>query len=251
MNFKWTSIRSASIFEDDRIIVIDKPSGISVMGERHGQDLVTLAAEVGEKIIPVHRIDKVTSGVVLFAKDQESHSPLTRQFAKRQTEKQYLAIVNSVDLPEKFTIDLPLVTAANSRVRIASKRSNIYFDADINTFKVPESSIDPSTKNFPAQSFVKVIDQTSGKTLVSVWPLTGRRHQIRVHLAWIGFPILGDPLFKSTSGFQSHPQTLLHSFRLELDIPWSDPIKRLFESSPNSKFGDLSTANIEFRRASC
>ena len=65
----WADYRKRVLLEDDAVLVLDKPAGVSVMGERHESDLVRMAAEAGETLYPVHRIDKVTSGVILFAKD--------------------------------------------------------------------------------------------------------------------------------------------------------------------------------------
>ena len=89
----WPELRSGTVlFEDDAALVLNKPAGLSVMGERHGTDLVRLAEAAGETVIPVHRIDKNTSGAILFAKALRFHGDLTRQFNKRTVEKAYLAV---------------------------------------------------------------------------------------------------------------------------------------------------------------
>ena len=77
------------------------------MGERHDTDLVRLAGEAGEKLYPAHRIDKVTSGALLLARELRFHGDLTRQFSQRTAGKVYLAITRSTGLPEHGTIDLP------------------------------------------------------------------------------------------------------------------------------------------------
>src|SRR3954466_4144379 len=105
----WADIsRRDVVYEDEAVLALKKPVGISVMGERHETDLVRLAADAGEVLYPVHRIDKVTSGLVLLAKDLAVHGGLTRQFNARTVEKGYLAITRTTGLPEKGTIDLPL-----------------------------------------------------------------------------------------------------------------------------------------------
>src|ERR1700704_1986292 len=97
----WAQIRAAAVlYEDDAALVLNKPVGLSVMGERHDTDLVRLAAEAGETLYPAHRIDKVTSGVILFAKELRWHGDLTRQFNKRTVEKTYLALTSATGLPE-------------------------------------------------------------------------------------------------------------------------------------------------------
>src|SRR5437764_3097306 len=92
----WTAIRKERVvLENEALLVLNKPLGISVTGERHGADVVRLAAESGEELFPVHRIDKVTSGAVLMAKSIEVHGGLTRQFNRRTVDKGYLAITRS------------------------------------------------------------------------------------------------------------------------------------------------------------
>ena len=95
----WAQIRAAAVlYEDDAALVLNK-AGLSVMGERHDTDLVRLAEEAGEKLYPAHRIDKVTSGVLLLAKDLAWHGDLTRQFNRRTVDKVYLAITATTGLP--------------------------------------------------------------------------------------------------------------------------------------------------------
>src|SRR5947208_15192180 len=98
----WAEIRDPCVLvEDEAILVLNKPAGWSVMGERHETDLVRMAQEAGEELFPVHRIDKVTSGAVLFAKALRFHGDLTRQFNKRSLEKAYLVLTRSRGLPER------------------------------------------------------------------------------------------------------------------------------------------------------
>lgn len=113
----WSDLRPRGIVhEDEHCLVFDKPPGISVVGERHGADLVRLAKEDGEVLRPAHRIDKLTSGLVVIAKTPEAHAILTRQFAKRTVVKTYIAVVNSDSLPAKpFTVNLPLRTASSGQ----------------------------------------------------------------------------------------------------------------------------------------
>nr|AYF60911.1 ribosomal large subunit pseudouridine synthase A [uncultured Frankia sp.] len=115
----WAEVRRLhTIYEDDAVLALDKPVGISVMGERHDTDLVRLAADAGEELFPVHRIDKVTSGVVLFARELRFHGDLTRQFQRRTVDKRYLALTRTRSLPTTGTIDLPLSVGRKSRVRV-------------------------------------------------------------------------------------------------------------------------------------
>src|SRR5205814_3354465 len=124
----WSQLRDV-LYEDEAVLVLNKPAGLSVMGERHETDLVRIAEEAGETLYPVHRIDKVTSGALLLAKELSYHGDLTRQFNKRSVEKVYLAVTRSTGLPERGTIDLPLSVGRKSRVRVAANREAITFAA--------------------------------------------------------------------------------------------------------------------------
>ena len=106
----WDELRDGrELLRDDDLLVLDKPAGWSVMGERHDTDVVRLARDAGETLWPAHRIDKVTSGLVLFARRLEAHGDLTRQFADRTVAKTYLAVATGTGLPERGTIELPAV----------------------------------------------------------------------------------------------------------------------------------------------
>jgi tRNA pseudouridine32 synthase/23S rRNA pseudouridine746 synthase len=207
----WAEFRERVILEDDAILVLDKPVGVSVMGERHETDLVRLAADAGERLFPVHRIDKVTSGVILFAKELSVHGGLTRQFNKRTVNKAYLAVITPGGLPPAGRIDLPLSVGRKNRVRIAAPRESIVLKDD--TWTVPESAVFDTVPTYPSVTTFAVRAQSADRALLEAVPETGRRHQIRVHLAWIGHPIVGDPLFeKAPAG-----RTYLHSWRLSFD----------------------------------
>ncbi len=153
----------------------------------------------------VHRLDEGTSGIVIFALDKESHKKISQKFEKGEVKKTYWAIVKNKT--ESFA---PISAAA----LVNNEIKNQIIDAPI--FKLPskknKSVVDKKGK--PSQTLIKQI----GENLIEATPLTGRSHQIRVHLAHIGFPILGDKLYggetKLTSGVDLlHP--LLHAQKLE------------------------------------
>jgi tRNA pseudouridine32 synthase / 23S rRNA pseudouridine746 synthase len=230
---EWSGIRDGGVvFEDEAVLVLNKPAGVSVMGERHETDLVRLAAAAGEELFPVHRIDKVTSGAVLFAKQLRWHGPLTRQFAARTVGKTYLAITAPGGLPAHGVIDLPLSTGRKSRVRVAAPRASIVADADCGTWSVPESEVFAHVRTYPSVTAFATVWQDGRHALLAVRPVTGRRHQIRVHLAWIGHPVEGDPLF----GPADAPRTLLHSWRLAFDAAWRDGSRVRAEAAPGPGF---------------
>jgi tRNA pseudouridine32 synthase/23S rRNA pseudouridine746 synthase/23S rRNA pseudouridine1911/1915/1917 synthase len=222
-------------FEDEAVLVLDKPAGISVMGERHETDLVTLAREAGERLYPVHRIDKVTSGVILFAKDMRFHPDLTRQFTRRTVGKAYLAVVRPGGLPGRGTVELPLSVGRKNRVRIAAHRASIRADTAAGSgdgrWSAPESEVFTHVRTYPSlTSFARLWDDGENAVL-AVRPVTGRRHQIRVHLAWIGHPIEGDPLFDKQSAARG-ARTALHSWRLSFDAAWAGPRARMTVTAP-------------------
>ncbi len=167
----------------------------------------------------MHRIDKVTSGVVLLARTLAAHGPLTRQFADRTAAKGYLAVVEGDGLPERWTVDLPLGVGRKNRVRIAAPRERLRFDEATATWTVDPADVLTGKSTYPSRTDVHRLLSTGGRTLVLALPRTGRRHQIRVHLAWTGTAIVGDPLFR-TPGAAPATRTHLHSWRL--DLPATD-----------------------------
>jgi tRNA pseudouridine32 synthase/23S rRNA pseudouridine746 synthase/23S rRNA pseudouridine1911/1915/1917 synthase len=231
----WTELRREIVlWEDDLALVVNKPAGLSVMGERDDADLVTIAAAEGERLWWVNRIDKVTSGVVVLAKAAESHGLLTRQFAKRTVDKAYLAICRPGGFPETGTIDLPLLTASSGRVRVATERQNIEFSSTTRTWHVRTTNLLPR-RNYPSRTdCVNLWDDTQNSVLLAM-PITGRRHQIRVHLAWVGHAIVGDPLFTRKTATPT-PRTYLHSLRIAFETATSQPQRVEVEAEPDPDF---------------
>ncbi|KRV49739.1 pseudouridine synthase [Wenjunlia vitaminophila] len=245
---QWTKIRQeAACFEDEAVLVLNKPAGISVMGERHETDLVTLAREAGEELFPVHRIDKVTSGAILFAKDMRFHPDLTRQFSRRTVDKAYLAITRPGGLPARGTIELPLSVGRKNRVRIAAQRTAIETTrtplpgqdgvpgAEHGRWSVPPGEVFTEVRTYPSETTFTRAWQDPRNAVLVVEPVTGRRHQIRVHLAWIGHPIEGDPLFDKGSAARGE-RTALHSWRLAFDAAWTGGTRVTVEAEPGSDF---------------
>lgn len=226
----WSRLRQRYLLTEDRaVLALNKPAGISVTGERHDTDIVESAAAAGETLYPVHRIDKVTSGLVLLAKDLGAHGTLTRQFAKRTAEKAYLAVVEGDELPDCGVIDLPLSVGRKNRVRIAAPRETIR--AESGRWFVDEADL-LAGKNYPSRTEFTTVARTGSRAVLALRPVTGRRHQIRVHLAWIGHAIVGDPLFDKSGRARAH----LHSWRLRLDAPWRTPATLDLTAAPGADF---------------
>jgi len=212
--WEWVELRQRVVFEDEALLALDKPVGISVMGERHETDLVRIAADAGETLYPVHRIDKVTSGLVLLAKELGAHGGLTRQFNARTVDKAYLAVTRTTGMPERGAIDLPLSVGRKNRVRVGGPRESIRLDGG--TWSMPARDVFTHVKTYPARTEFERLWEGDERTLVRLAPLTGRRHQIRVQMAWVGHAIEGDPLFeKEPAG-----RTFLHSAAASFDAAW-------------------------------
>lgn len=212
----WATVRDHHVvYEDDHVLVIDKPAGIALVGERHGTDLMQQARAAGDWLMPAHRIDKVTSGVVLLARDQASHGVLTRQFSDRTVIKHYLAVVRGAGLAGEGRIDLPLSVGRKNRVRIAADRDAIV-ESGPGHWTVPDDAV-LAARHYPASTDYAVLGEQDDHAAVLLRPHTGRRHQLRVQLAWIGHPIEGDPLFCKPPGERTH----LHAWRLTFSHPVS------------------------------
>lgn len=226
----WADVLAGNtVLDEPAVLALNKPTGISVTGERHGTDLVELAAEASERLYPVHRIDKATSGLVLFARELSAHGGLTRQFQNRTVAKTYLAITRTRGLPDAGTIELPLSVGRKNRVRVAAAREDIHREGD--TWTVAADRIKPG-RNYPSLTRFAKVWQNRHYTLLAVTPVTGRRHQIRVHLAWIGHPINADPLFEP----EATDRMGLHSWRLGVDATWRDGERVELVAEPGSDF---------------
>ncbi len=181
---KWLieSTRTGIIYEDDHLLVLNKPAGLLVLPDRYKKDLPNLYTILNEelgKIFVVHRIDKETSGIIVFAKTAEAHAALNAQVEGRWVEKIYSAIVVGDASGKEGSIELPLAQSST----------------DAAVVKVDHK------KGKDAVTLYKVVEQFHGYALLEVRPKSGRMHQIRVHLGAIGLPILADTLYGGGEGF--------------------------------------------------
>ena len=175
-------IKKNLIFEDNFLLVINKPYGIPVQGGNNVNfniDLILpILCENNSSIRLVHRIDKNTSGILLLAKTKEVAQNITMLFKENKIKKKYLAIVEG-----KLTKIIGKITLPVTKKKIAGMEKMV---------------IDPYSKE-KAETSYKVIDYKKGLSLLEVYPKTGRKHQIRVHLRSINHPILGDYKYNSTN----------------------------------------------------
>ena len=170
------------IFQDDNIIAVNKSSGISIGGDRWDESLERLDRLIEQdlkthKIYTVHRIDRDTSGVVVFAKNAAAHRTLSAAFEQRQIAKHYVLIVHGRPSWKETICDLPLVPNGNK------KHLTI-----IDKFRGKES-VTHFTCRFSAGNF----------SVIDAHPETGRIHQIRVHAAALGHPVVCDSLYGKES----------------------------------------------------
>ncbi|MCX7928022.1 MAG: RluA family pseudouridine synthase [Candidatus Omnitrophica bacterium] len=178
------------LYSDNDIVVVDKPAGMVVhpgAGNQNNTLVNALLARFPElsSINPlrpgiVHRLDKETSGVMVVARNNTAHLKLAKQFSEHTIKRIYLAIVRGIVSFDEQLIELPIGRNPYRRKQMAVAFSN----------KVRQ-----------ATTYCKVLKRFSDTTLVELRPFTGRTHQLRVHLAYLGYPILGDPTYGTKSSF--------------------------------------------------
>jgi tRNA pseudouridine32 synthase/23S rRNA pseudouridine746 synthase len=188
------------IYHDDYMVVLDKPSGLlSVKGI--GPDKIDcLAVRVASAIEGariVHRLDMDTSGVILMARDADTHRELSRQFQDREVKKTYIAIVAGAVEGDSGLIDIP-----------------IRKDFD----NPPRQCVDYE-QGKSSQTPWKVLEREEDRTRLELKPVTGRSHQLRIHLRELGHPILGDDLYAPINLQQLAPRLLLHALDLTVTHP--------------------------------
>lgn len=206
------------IYEDDHLLAVNKPKGMVVhpsFGHRKGTLVHAMLGYLGEdeefddseRPGIVHRLDKDTTGVILLAKNPRTQEALSRQFSKRSVEKVYRAVVEGLVRQEEGIVEGEIGRHPIDRKRMALvKKGGRY-----------------------SLSRYKIIGRLSDATYLEVYPSTGRTHQIRVHLASIGHPIVGDPVYGKKRR-EDIDRPLLHAFRIAFDHPATE--KRIILEAP-------------------
>jgi 23S rRNA pseudouridine1911/1915/1917 synthase len=206
------------LYEDDDVLVVDKPAGLTVHPApgHPGHTLVNavlshLATLPDDAQRPgiVHRLDKDTSGVMVIARNPVAHENLAAQFKKHTVKKVYLALVRGQVTPEEGIIEAPIGRDTGDRKKMA---------------------ISGESRGRKALTRYKVIRFLGNHTLLEVMPQTGRTHQIRVHLAAIGYPVVGDATYGVKSPVLS--RQFLHAHKLGFRLPSTDKYVEFTSSLP-------------------
>ncbi|HSW75358.1 MAG TPA: RluA family pseudouridine synthase [Candidatus Saccharimonadales bacterium] len=207
------------IYEDDDCIVISKPAGVLTHAQGALSAEPSVATFLRDKLQDlsgtrggiVHRLDRATSGVIMCAKNQTALSFLQKQFSQRKVKKTYMAIVRGHLKLKEAVIDMPIERNPKAPA----------------TFRV-------GANGKQAITHYKVVQETAHYSLIELKPLTGRTHQLRVHLAEQGHPVVGDPLYGAgTFG----DRLFLHALSLEITIPSRD--RRTFAAPLPPEFKKL------------
>jgi tRNA pseudouridine32 synthase/23S rRNA pseudouridine746 synthase len=190
------------VHADEQLLVVDKASGLqTVPGVLQSDSLIGRLAATGWPTAQiVHRLDRDTSGLLVIALDRFTHSHLSAQFRKREVTKTYTAVVAGHVEGDSGKIDLPI-------------RKDM-----VNT---PLQLVDHG-RGKPSQTLWRVIDRlewASNCTRLELTPLTGRTHQLRLHLSAIGHPICGDDLYADAQALEMAPRLCLHAERLDFMHP--------------------------------
>lgn len=187
------------LHEDHEIVVVNKPSGLLSVpgrGEHLADCLITRVQAVFPQALLVHRLDRDTSGVMVFALSPHAQRNLSMQFEKRTTKKTYVARVAGRIEEKKGTVDLPLIVDWPNR---------------------PRQKVCHETGKQAVTDW-RVLKTSDSESRVRLTPKTGRSHQLRVHMLALGHPILGDPFYAEGPALE-HPRLMLHSEELRINHP--------------------------------
>ncbi len=205
------------LYQDEAILVVNKPSGLlSVPGKalEHRDSLITRVNQVYPNARIVHRLDMATSGIILFAMTADAQRHLSRQFEQRRTKKRYYARVWGHPLIAAGKIQLPLICDWPNR---------------------PKQKVDFEYGKHSVTDY-QVVDEDNISSLVELKPVTGRSHQLRVHMLSLGHPILGDRLYATADALAAANRLQLHAESLQFSHPDDERILTFNSALPFSDF---------------
>ncbi len=199
------------VHEDAHLIGLDKPAGLLAvpgLGEHGAHNLWALASARWPTLRIVHRLDQATSGLMLFALDAGTQRASSMAFERREVDKRYVAVVHGAPADDAGTIALPLVADWPNR---------------------PRQRVDHE-RGKASLTHWRVVDRHGPFSRLELQPVTGRSHQLRVHLAAIGHPIVGDRLYGPLG--DPAPRLMLHAASLHLNHPATGAALQLTSTAP-------------------
>ena len=200
------------LFQDDDLLIVNKPSELlTVPGKdpKHGDSLINRVNRVFPTARIVHRLDMATSGILCLAMNKAAHRHLSIQFQERETAKRYIARIYGHLEAETGSVDLPLICDWPNR---------------------PKQMVDHD-RGKPSLTHFKILEREENATRVELTPITGRSHQLRVHMLSLGHPILGDRLYAHKEALAAAPRLQLHAQMLKLKHPKTEQVLT-FEVEP-------------------
>jgi 23S rRNA pseudouridine1911/1915/1917 synthase len=222
------------LYEDEHLVALDKPAGLPVhpTARYHQNTLTSVLSErfPGERIALAHRLDRETSGIVLAGRTLDAERTLKAAFANREVHKTYLALVHGNPSEDAFEVDAPMaLEGGDVAVKMCVRAES-------------EGGVHALTR-------VEIVERYQGFTLVAAHPETGRQHQIRVHLAHAGYPIVGDKLYahghdmfvrcldappdEETMAILLLPRHALHAHAIEFAHPYTGETTRIVAPLPD------------------
>jgi RluA family pseudouridine synthase len=209
------------LFSDKHLLAVNKPAGLPTLPDGYQPDapcLINLLKQQYDRVWVVHRLDKETSGVMVFARSAATHRALNIAFDSREVGKVYHAIVSGIPAWHAYTIDLPLRPDGDRRHRTVVDRQH----------------------GKPALTHLRVLERFAQHALIEAKPETGRTHQIRAHLGALGLPLAGDRLYGGKDALALITRVALHACsiqfehpvtheQLKLEAPYPDDFSHLLE----------------------
>jgi RluA family pseudouridine synthase len=207
------SLEDLILYEDEHYFLINKPPFVSTLEDRHEPvNILLLAREYVPTAQVCHRLDKDTSGVLVIAKNPEAYRHMSIQFEKRQIIKIYHAVVNGIHRFEEILVDEPILKLDDGVVKISRREGK------------------------SAQTYFTSLKPYRSHTLVECRPVTGRMHQIRIHLSTLGAPIAGDEQYGGKPFFLSE---IKRGFNLKKDSEEQPLMKRMALHAQGLRFNDM------------
>ena len=207
------------VYLDEAMVVVCKPPGLlSVPGRGEGRQdcMISRVCQRYADALTVHRLDMATSGLLVLARGTVMQRVLSTSFQDRRVDKRYVALLHGVLSCDEGEVNLPLITDWPNRPMqmVCHERGK------------------PSRTRYQVQDRVVIGDGQAGQTRVALEPITGRSHQLRVHMLAMGHPIVGDPLYGDQGLQASFPRLMLHASQLDLPHPISGELISLRSPSP-------------------